>query len=299
MEDSRVHLHQAQDTYKKLKRSAYRLREEFLRERVATATSSRAKKEILAIIKREEVRRTWRLINRGRGKIRLKGISAVEINRNNEFITIDTKDAVEHAIMENNTNRFHLAASTPMMQDNAVRHVGFLGNTTCSTAILQGTFQPKPYFDDYTNKFLSFIGNRPTIPPFSSHIASSDFQKYWRSAREKTSSSMSGRHFGHYKAAAKNPYLSSIHAGFCNTATHYGISVPRWETGLSVMLEKIKNNIKVDKLRAILLMEADFNFVNKLMFGHRLINHVSAHHRMPEELYGGIHDKSAEEVAIN
>ena len=231
--------------------------------------------------------------------MRLKGISAVEIKHNNEVITVDTQDAVEHAIMQNNTARFHLAAQTPMMNNDAVQHVGYLGNTRSSHAILQGTFGPKPYFDEYTNKFLSFIGTRPTLPIFSHHISQSDFQKYWRSAREKTSSSMSGRHFGHYKAAAKNSYLSSIHAGFCNTATHYGVSIKRWATGLTVMLEKIKDCIKVDKLRAILLMEADFNFVNKLMFGHRLIKHVSTHQRMPEELYGCIHNKSAQEVSVN
>ena len=85
--------------------------------------------------------------------MRLKGISAVEINHNNELVTIDTQAAVEHAIMQNNTARFHLATSTPMMQENAVTHVGYLGNTTSSTNILQGTFGPKPYFDEYTNTF--------------------------------------------------------------------------------------------------------------------------------------------------
>jgi hypothetical protein len=40
----------------------------------------------------------------------------------------------------------------------------------------------------------------------------------------------------------------------------------RWQSGLSVMLEKQRGVYRVDKLRAILLMEADFNFYNGLMF---------------------------------
>jgi hypothetical protein len=36
----------------------------------------------------------------------------------------------------------------------------------------------------------------------------------------------------------------------------------RWEMGLSCMLEKTAGVIKVEKLQAILLMEADFNFFN-------------------------------------
>ena len=39
-----------------------------------------------------------------------------------------------------------------------------------------------------------------------------------------------------------------------------------WQSGLSVMLEKQKGIFSVDKLHAILLMEADFNFFNGLMF---------------------------------
>ena len=65
------------------------------------------------------------------------------------------------------------------------------------------------------------------------------------------------------------------------------------------MLEKIKGNIKVDKLRAILLMEADFNLINKLMFGHRLMRQCASHRRIPKELYGGLANKSSQEVAIN
>ena len=45
----------------------------------------------------------------------------------------------------------------------------------------------------------------------------------------------------------------------------------RWCVGLSVMIEKIPGCIKVDKLRALLFMEADFNFANKVYFGKRMI----------------------------
>ena len=38
------------------------------------------------------------------------------------------------------------------------------------------------------------------------------------------------------------------------------------------MLEKLKGNINVDKLRAILLMEADYNFLNKRLIGRRLLS---------------------------
>ena len=51
------------------------------------------------------------------------------------------------------------------------------------------------------------------------------------------------------------------------------------------MLEKMFGCTLVAKLQAILLMEADFNFSNKLMYGVRMMNNVRSHGRMPEEIY--------------
>ena len=65
------------------------------------------------------------------------------------------------------------------------------------------------------------------------------------------------------------------------------------------MLEKIAGVIKVDKLRAILIMEADFNSINKLIFGHRMIRQCEQASRFPEELYGSRSGRAAGEVAVN
>ena len=51
------------------------------------------------------------------------------------------------------------------------------------------------------------------------------------------------------------------------------------------MLEKEAGNILVSKLRAILLMEADFNFANKAIFGVRMLDNVRQYGFMPEEIF--------------
>jgi hypothetical protein len=98
-------------------------------------------------------------------------------------------------------------------------------------------------------------------------VSIEDFQAYWKAVKERTSSSMSGLHFGHWKAAALDDELSEIHAVFTEIAVSAGYSPSRWQQGLSVMLEKTKACRVPEKLRAILLMEADLNFANKLFFG--------------------------------
>ncbi len=51
-----------------------------------------------------------------------------------------------------------------------------------------------------------------------------------------------------------------------------GCPPDHWGHGLQVMLEKVAGVALVNKLRAILLMEGDFNYINKWIFGHEAIN---------------------------
>ena len=62
----------AEQTYKRLKKSAYRLRHEFLCNREDLAQSIKSKMEICEIRQHEETWRSWRTINRSYGKAREK-----------------------------------------------------------------------------------------------------------------------------------------------------------------------------------------------------------------------------------
>ena len=285
--------------YNKLKKQARRLRDEFLRRKVDDALTTKEKKQISAMIKHEDTRRSWRAINKARGKATQKGVSMVEVTNNGTTTQVTAQPAVEDAIMENNSKRFRLTESTPLMQPYMSNKLGYLADTPFAESVLNGTFNKDPHLDDYTNTFLAMIGDRTNMPQIPISVTCTDFQDYWKGCREKTSSSMSGRHFGHYKAASFSNYLSEIHASMGHITLHSGTYLSRWTKGLSVMLEKIEGVIRVDKLRAILLMEADFNFYNKLIFGHRMILKLELHNRFPLELYGSRGNMSADKIAVN
>ncbi len=51
------------------------------------------------------------------------------------------------------------------------------------------------------------------------------------------------------------------------------------------MLEKTLGVTLVTKLRAILLMEGDFNAANKMIYGVRMMKNVQDHNLMPEEIF--------------
>ncbi len=61
-----------------------------------------------------------------------------------------------------------------------------------------------------------------------------------------------------------------------------GIVLERWSRGLSVMIEKMFGCTLVSKLRSILLMEADFNYANKTVFGKRMMDNVRKYNLMPD-----------------
>ncbi len=65
----------------------------------------------------------------------------------------------------------------------------------------------------------------------------------------------------------------------------HAIQLEQWSRGLSVMLEKTLGVTLVTKLQAILLMEADFNATNKILYGNRMMNNACKYNLMPEETF--------------
>ena len=65
------------------------------------------------------------------------------------------------------------------------------------------------------------------------------------------------------------------------------------------MLEKSAGNVQVSKLRAILLLEADFNVLNKIVFNNRILPLLEANGSIPYEIIGGRRGQSSLHVALN
>ena len=76
-----------------------------------------------------------------------------------------------------------------------------------------------------------------------------------------------------------------MHALKTSIALKNGIYIERWSHALLIMLEKMHGYTLMSKLRAILLMEADFNFLNKIIYGVRMMDNARKYGIMPEEIY--------------
>ena len=105
--------------YEAQKRKAFLLRAAFLRDRLDHAPNKRAQREI---IRNEEVRRSWRVVNKGRGIQKLHSVSKVEVQHGPNLVLLTEQQVIEDAIMLSNSKRFRLASSTPLMQPAAVEN---------------------------------------------------------------------------------------------------------------------------------------------------------------------------------
>jgi hypothetical protein len=135
-------------------------------------------------------------------------------------------------------------------------------------AILAGSYEYPPGFDQATREiFEECTTIWLTIPVDlgATTITLEAWQSHWSKTNEMTSSSFSGRHFGHYIAGLRSNHVTILHARVASLVTKRGIVLDRWSKGLSVMLEKIFGCSLIMKLCSKLLMEADFNATNKLI----------------------------------
>ena len=104
--------------------------------------------------------------------------------------------------------------------------------------------------------------------------------------------------FGHYKAQAQSIMLATFRCKLINLVIKNKVPLERWLNGISIMLEKMKGIIQVDKLRAILLLEADLNALHKIMFNGRVLPALEEKKLIPIETIGSRGRQSAHHVAL-
>ncbi len=127
-------------------------------------------------------------------------------------------------------------------------------------------------------KLLNEEGTETIITP-------EDFKHFWKRVGEFTSSSMSGIHYGHYKAAIQCNISTKILVQQLTVVARSGIPPEGWSIGLQVILEKIAGVCLVKKLCTIQLYKANFNCYNQFIFGKVAMESLNSIGYTPEELF--------------
>jgi hypothetical protein len=200
-----------------------------------------------------------------------------------------TQDTVENTIFAKiHEKRYTLAGEAPICNGELFNQFGYMANTPASKAVLDRTYEAPAGTDTATTVLFEEIASiRKKVPQNSVSIIINpeQWKQYWRAVKEEMSSSKSGFHFGHYIVGSKSDMISHYHAVRVSVTLAHTIQLERWSRGLSVVLEKTLGVTLVTKLRAILLMEGDFNAVNKMVYGMGMLKNVRDHNLMPEEIF--------------
>jgi hypothetical protein len=199
------------------------------------------------------------------------------------------QEDVEQAIQRECKVRFLLAHSAPIMTSLLGERIRYLSDELLAKAIITGTYNIPTDLDPATAMILKEIGKLGMKIVNSKNneiiITPEDVKRFWKKVNKFTSSSMSGVHYGHYKAAIKDPQSTNVLALQLTVIARSGIPPESWSVGLQVILEKIAGVCLVEKLRAIQLYEADYNCYNQFIFGRRAMQTLTDSKNIPEELF--------------
>jgi hypothetical protein len=239
-------------------------------------------------MRHEQDRSMWKQIKKATNKSTGRACLEVQVQEGNCMKSYAKKTEVELAIQREIKARFSLGNSAPIARSLLGHDLEYLANAETAYSIIQGTFPIPADLDEATRMILheiGVIGQRILEGDFSPslHITAEDYKKYHKYIRESTSSSPSGLHLGHGKAAAYSDMLAKTHATQMNLVIRSGVHPTRWGTALQVLLEKVAGVCLVEKLRSIQLYEADLNWFMKFIFNDGALNALRSIEYLPEE----------------
>jgi len=207
-------------------------------------------------------------------------------------VTITTKQELEVVCLEEAQQHFTQAANMPMLQPPMFDLVGIDNvDSPAFQQILDGTFVCPQDCDPYLHKLIPYLAQPEGIPEITIRI----YDKYkcsWEWARETTASSPLTIHFGHYIAGVANEVVGKLNLILANMRLASGTAPTQWKKMLNIMPEKLAGNDNMEKLRIIMLFEADFNHNNKWL-GRVTMQSAEAQKLLAPEQYGSWKNKAA------
>lgn len=200
--------------------------------------------------------------------------------------TITDPLEVTNTLIQRNTQHFGSAAGTPFTVPPLSEDFDWNATTNAHFRTLSGN--PPEYDNDLVNRILSRLVH--TSHPCTSipTITMSQLIRRLRKWKERTSTSPSGRHLGHYKSLlppnkfSMNEYevshagiILKVHLNLLNFCAVSGYSLSRWSKIVTTIIPKDHGSFKLHRLRVIHLYEADLTALLST-WSRRMVHHSEA-----------------------
>ena len=229
------------------------------------------------------------------------GVTKISLlNQQRVWEETTNKQRIEKGCAVENENKYRQTETTPCMNGQLVQDMGYLGNTNSAQQILEGTYDTPPGTNQYTTEFLQQLKydiNAHNDPPIAT-LPTKDYITGWKKKKEFTSAGKTGWTFSHSKTCALNQQTADFEAAMAHIPYITGYTPSEWQAGVDIMIYKKINLDRVDKLRTIVLKEADANF-NDGRLGKEMMNHAEKHNMIAREQYGSRKGHSSIDHAVN
>ena len=194
----------------------------------------------------ERQRASWSKIYRMDGTARTGvGLTKVlSLDKNGQLIERTTREDLEYACLKENKRRFTQDKGTPLITRPFFEALGLLGKRKFADTNMKRTYRLPPGVDPAIQTVLDSLkaDKNITICKQPSPITCEEYKSGWKNVKERTSSSPSGLHVGHWKYGSLNPMINWLNTSMANIPFMSGYSLKRWKQGINVMIEKSKGN---------------------------------------------------------
>ena len=231
--------------------------------------------------------------------------------------TITNPKEVESFILKRNVKHFGQANDTIFVNTCLQNDFHYEGVSDAVDMLLEGNYDYNkiPNLTNGAKSLLNRLGDQNRLSEIPNDITFEEFTSALKKWSEGTSTSPSGRHLGHYKCTFVDDNCSKkyetekeytdpkhnimkVYYHITHAAVNIGVSLKRWQTSITSMIEKIPGCPKINKLRVIHLYEADYNLVLKILWARRLVWHVHNNKRLNEGQAGSRPGRNSIDVVI-
>eukprot|EP00957_Ditylum_brightwellii_P052589 3987629-Ditylum_brightwellii.AAC.1 len=189
------------------------------------------------------------------------------------WLSLDDEDKVVLTLLKQNKLHLHQAWDTPCARGEVKQYLGDSGLGQDAQDIIEGNFDPNiaenlPVLNHWLRHNIQQLAPKGSI---TVNLTLQQYKYLFKVQDESTSSSPSGRHYGHYKAALILDSISQVHAWMMSMPFLAGLTPTRWQNTLDCMLEKDAGSPKITGLQIIVIVEGDMNAIMKVIWNRCLV----------------------------
>jgi hypothetical protein len=305
MEDVVKKLTAIHKDYKEAKTHAEVWRNDFLESLAAAkakkngTTIEKERKQLTTVSKQRKQARNIKRMRRKLGNCATTKVYTTDDNGIRR--ECDTKITVEDACIRENSARFSQTEGTPAMLSPLLDDLGYLADTDQAEDILHGTYVVPDGTDQYAAKLIAELRMPDSIKhgnATSQYVSTQEHVSGWKKQKEGISADPDGLTFSHYKAAAQDDYLAQFDATLRSLPYQHGFVPAAWVPTTDVEILKKAGVYDVEKMRTILLMNAEFNMNNKKL-GRDTMHNAETHGTIAREQYGSRKNHRSITAALN